>query len=136
MALVVEYHEELESDLLKQGVDLLDFWRGKITPRRMNLLIDHLPADSEAKAKARPREAVAESWSTEAYLQALLVDMFGAANFKNWQPLKRPSDAFDERDQADRAAAFLAAQAERNRQREAAEARVARNPTPTKRRSA
>lgn len=136
MALVVEYHEDLESDLLKQGVDLLDFWRGRITPRRMQLLVNTLPVSSRTFAKADPEMAAQASWTVGEYLQAVHIDMFGVANFKDYKPLTRPGDAQRELAAADRVARFLAEQAERNRAREAAEARAARKPTPTKRRRA
>lgn len=46
-ALLREHGEEIEADLLRvYGVDLLDLWRGRLTPRRLLVLIRGLPPGS------------------------------------------------------------------------------------------
>lgn len=45
--LLDEYGDEIEADLLRvYQIDLLDFYRGALSVRRLGLLIRHLPADS------------------------------------------------------------------------------------------
>lgn len=92
MKLIVEFHEELEHDLLPD-FDLLDLWRGRLSFRRLSLLIQRLPASSAFVAALDPDAAHAASWGIAEYQRALLIDLFGKANFQNWQPLERPADA-------------------------------------------
>lgn len=98
MALVCEYHEELENDLLKQDVDLLDLWRGRITFRRLATLIRHLPDDSLLIRAADPDRALLSSWGPAEYQRAMLLDLFGKANFQNWKPVPRPADVLNSRE--------------------------------------
>lgn len=45
--LLREYGEAIEADLLRHyGVNLLDLWRGRLTPRRLMVLIKGLPPGS------------------------------------------------------------------------------------------
>jgi hypothetical protein len=90
--LIVEFHEELEHDLLPD-FDLLDLWRGKLSFRRLSLLIQRLPASSAFVSAFDPDAAHVASWGIAEYQRALLIDLFGKANFQNWQPLERPADA-------------------------------------------
>lgn len=59
MALLRDYHEALEYDLQTVcGVDLLDFWRGLLSPRKLWVLIRNLPGESRfAHAFAATTEA-------------------------------------------------------------------------------
>lgn len=41
-----DYGEAIEADLLFRGIDLLDFYRGRITARRLYVLVDNLPPES------------------------------------------------------------------------------------------
>ncbi len=118
---------------MRQGIDLLDFWRGQITPRRMRVLLEHLPADALTLRKVHPKDAAIESWNVTDYLLARLIDMFGVANFKAYTPVTRPGEVFEARAEADRVAAFLQAQAERNRQREAEARKASMTPAKTRR---
>lgn len=96
VALVVEHHEELEYDLLPE-IDLLDAWRGRLSFRRLDVLIRHLATDSATFRAMDPDAAEAASWSTSEHLQALSVDLFGKANFKNYEPLERPHQRVEKR---------------------------------------
>lgn len=46
----MHYHAEIEYDLLSIGVDVLGFWTGQLSPRRLRVLLDHLPRTSAFKA--------------------------------------------------------------------------------------
>lgn len=48
-----EYGEAIEADLAFRGIDLLDFYRGHISPRRLAVLIDNLPPESATVARSR-----------------------------------------------------------------------------------
>lgn len=45
----MHYHEEIEYDLLVRNVDVLGFWKGQLSPRRLRILLDHLPRTSALK---------------------------------------------------------------------------------------
>ncbi|WP_202530722.1 MULTISPECIES: hypothetical protein [unclassified Streptomyces] len=60
------------------GLDLLDWHRGRLTSRRLALLIRHLPRDS---ATVRASEGEAAEWSVTDYLLAAVVDHLAAANW-------------------------------------------------------
>lgn len=92
MALVIEYHEELEHDLRGRNLDLLDLWRGRLSFRQIDLEIKHLPPGSLFFRTFDPDEAFAASWETSDYLLALLVDLIGKANFQQWKRLERPAE--------------------------------------------
>lgn len=95
--LLSEHHEALEYDLLTIcNVDLLDLYRGTLTPRRLWVLARHLPPDSQVKRVLDPEGALRESWRTTDYLLAVLVDRFSQVNFKNPTPVPRPDDLIAE----------------------------------------
>ncbi|WP_327354620.1 hypothetical protein [Streptomyces sp. NBC_01304] len=74
-----EHAEALEADLLRHyGVDLLDWHRGRLTSRRLAVLIRHLPRDG---AVAREAEGEAADWSVTDYLLAHAVDQLAEANW-------------------------------------------------------
>jgi hypothetical protein len=97
VALVVEHHEALELDLADRGVDLLDLWRGRLSPRRLELLIRDLPPTSRLVRSLDPDAAAANTWGTTEYLLAYIADLLGQANFQNYKPLQRPAEAAAEK---------------------------------------
>jgi hypothetical protein len=109
----------LEIDLLRQGVDLLDFYRGTLSARRLWLLIRHLPTDSALVRKAQP-ELAQYAWTPDGYVMADLIDVtLAVATGKFGKPYPRPAERIKNvRLQQDRFTA-LEEQAERNRLRDA-----------------
>ncbi|WP_244177599.1 hypothetical protein [Streptomyces atriruber] len=76
---VDEHAEALEADLLRfYGLDLLDWHRGRLSSRRLAVLIRHLPRDG---AVARETEGEAADWSVGDYLLAHAVDQLAQANW-------------------------------------------------------
>ncbi|MEU6826331.1 hypothetical protein ABZ921_37440 [Streptomyces atriruber] len=76
---VDEHAEALEADLLRfYGLDLLDWHRGRLSSRRLAVLIRHLPRDG---AVARETEGEAAEWSVGDYLLAHVVDQLADANW-------------------------------------------------------
>ncbi|MFI1681458.1 hypothetical protein [Streptomyces sp. NPDC020607] len=76
---VDEHAEALEADLLRfYGLDLLDWHRGRLSSRRLALLIRHLPQEG---AVARETEGEAAEWSVTDYLLAHVVDQLADANW-------------------------------------------------------
>jgi hypothetical protein len=118
------HHEALEIDLLGRGIDLLDFWRGRMTPRRLWLLIRSVLADPKSALyrEVDPDGAMAAKWSPTDWLLADLYDLtFRAAGGKNHTyPRPTREGLREQREQVERAAEryrALEAQAERsNRQ--------------------
>ncbi|MGW6457805.1 hypothetical protein ACWF94_18150, partial [Streptomyces sp. NPDC055078] len=77
--LVEEYAEALEADLLRYyGVDLLAWYRGELSSRRLSVLVRQLPRDS---AFAQAREGEAAQWSLTDHLLAAVVDHLAIANW-------------------------------------------------------
>ncbi|MFE1308560.1 hypothetical protein [Streptomyces sp. NPDC058755] len=77
--LVEEHAEALEADLLRHyGVDLLDWHRGRLTSRRVAVLVRHLPRDS---ALLRELHGEAAEWTTTDHLLAAAVDQLAEANW-------------------------------------------------------
>jgi hypothetical protein len=117
VALVIEYHEEIEVDL-HPDTDLLDFWRGTLSPRKLQLLIRNLRPDSAFFNAAAPDAARVAAWTPTDYLIADLFDITAKAHFRGPTPYPRPADQIKaEQERAERYAA-LAEQAERNRRRD------------------
>ncbi|MEU6127454.1 hypothetical protein [Streptomyces sp. NPDC047123] len=76
---VDEHAEALEADLLRfYGLDLLDWHRGRLSSRRLALLIRHLPREG---AVARETEGESADWSVTDYLLAHVVDQLSDANW-------------------------------------------------------
>jgi hypothetical protein len=80
---LVRHSEELETDLLMHfnGIDLKDFWTGKLSLRRLAILIHRL-------LKMHGRSAVSEavlgeqaSWSNIEYMLADIRDSIEAGNY-------------------------------------------------------
>lgn len=112
MRLVVEYHEELETDLLPHH-DLLDVWRGRMSWRRLELLIRHLPADSGLVRALNPDLAVVAAWTVETEVQAAIFDAIMHANFQDPQPFPRPQQQIEQRNRAEARRAALERQRDR-----------------------
>lgn len=99
-------------------MDLLDLWRGTLTPRKAALLALHLPAGSQTWISCGYDAA----WTDEAHMAANLFDVLQLAN---WQrgggkgdkpaPVRRPGEKSKAEAKkstiAARAAAFAARQA-------------------------
>lgn len=95
MAFVVEYHEELEADLLPEW-DLLDVWRGHLSWRRLALLIRILPASGAVVRAINPEAAAAAGMPPEGYVLMDIFDLFARAKFQNPQPYPRPAELLKE----------------------------------------
>lgn len=127
MALVVEYHEELEIDLLGQGVDLLDFWRGTLTPRRLDLLVKHLPPGSATLQAMDPDIARVAAWGptneqlADLYDVTVVAGRLTAKGGGALPPYPRPADALHAKRMEQARYAALEAQRERARARLAAD---------------
>ncbi len=91
-----KHGEAIEYDLMCRGIDLLDFFRGSITPRRMWVLIKGLVRDSSTNTS---RE-IGGPWDLETLLLAAAVDDIRLNNFilaavnspkgKNPLPMPKP----------------------------------------------
>ncbi|MFE7572418.1 hypothetical protein ACFU76_36690, partial [Streptomyces sp. NPDC057539] len=74
-----EHAEALEADLLRHyGLDLLDWHRGRLSSRRLAVLLQHLPRDS---AVARELHGEAAEWSPTDYLLAQVIDQLAESNW-------------------------------------------------------
>lgn len=63
----------LRADLQMYGLDLADVWRGRLAPRRVLDLVEHLPDDSALQAQTRGGRHH-RGWTVAAYLAAAAVD--------------------------------------------------------------
>ncbi|MFE2374857.1 hypothetical protein [Streptomyces sp. NPDC059398] len=59
-------------------MDLLDWHRGRLSSRRLSILIKHLPRDS---ATIRDTDGETADWAVTDYLLAAVVDHLAAANW-------------------------------------------------------
>ncbi|MFJ2646407.1 hypothetical protein ACIO1C_06725 [Streptomyces sp. NPDC087420] len=88
--LIDEHAEALEADLLRYyGTDLLDWHRGRLSSRRLAVLIQHLPRDS---AVARELHGESADWSVTEYLLAHVADQLAEANWM-FATVNRDEDA-------------------------------------------
>lgn len=62
-----EYAEDIEADLLYRGIDIFDWYQGKISSRRMWALITKLPEDSAFKSALR------DDWNIDQHLTAAVI---------------------------------------------------------------
>jgi hypothetical protein len=99
--LLTEYHEELEIDLHRQGIDLLDVWRGRLSLRRLELAIRHLPASSALVRAVDPDAAAMSEMPPVGYVLMDFFDLFARAKFQNPKPYPRPADVLRERQRAE-----------------------------------
>jgi hypothetical protein len=87
---VDEHAEALEADQLRHyGVDLLDWHRGRLTSRRLAVLVRHLPRDSST---LREIHGEAADWSAAEHLLAAAVDRLSEANWM-FATVNRDEDA-------------------------------------------
>lgn len=56
--------EEIEADLYFRGIDIFDWYRGKISDRRLLVLLRYLPEDSAFKSVMREHD-----WPLQEHLQ-------------------------------------------------------------------
>ena len=76
---MTEHAEAIEADLLRHyGVDLLDYHRGRLSARRLRVLIQHLPRDA-ALVRAVHGEDV--EWGLTEHLLATAVDQLATGNW-------------------------------------------------------
>jgi len=69
----------VEADLLRfYGVDLLDYHRGRLTARRLRVLIQHLPRDAALVRAVHGEDA---GWGLTEHLLAAAVDHLAAGNW-------------------------------------------------------
>jgi len=69
----------VEADLLRfYGVDLLDYHRGRLSARRLRVLIQHLPKEAALVRTVRGEEA---DWGLAEHLLAAAVDQLAAGNW-------------------------------------------------------
>jgi len=69
----------VEADLLRfYGVDLLDYHRGRLSARRLRVLIQHLPREA---ALVRAVRGEAAEWGLAEHLLATAVDQLAAGNW-------------------------------------------------------
>jgi hypothetical protein len=108
------YHEAIEFDLLERQIDLLDFWTGRMSARRLSVLLRGLPVDSAYRAAVRDdmtpeqrAEVVSTTdssrhgrWSLEAMLAARNGDLLSLLLWQNGggkgpqpEPFSRPGVA-------------------------------------------
>ncbi|MFK4070335.1 hypothetical protein [Streptomyces sp. NPDC029674] len=74
-----EHAEALEADLLRHyGVDLLGWYRGELSSRRLAVLVRHLPGDSAFRLA---HEGEVAQWSLTDHLLAAVVDHLAIANW-------------------------------------------------------
>jgi hypothetical protein len=78
LALIREHGDAIEADLAFRGFDLLDMWRGTLSPRRVDVLVRGLPPDSATRMAMNDREPL---WSRTDYI---LADVFDAVQGTNW----------------------------------------------------
>lgn len=78
MALIRLHGDAIEADLAFRGFDLLDMWRGKLTPRKVDVLIRGLPPDSATRMAMNEGEPL---WGRTDHILADLVD---AMNSNTW----------------------------------------------------
>ncbi|QIQ04689.1 hypothetical protein HA039_22520 [Streptomyces liangshanensis] len=71
------------------GTDLLDWHRGRLTSRRLAVLIRHLPRDS---AVARELHGESADWTVTEYLLAHVADQLAEANWM-FATVNRDEDA-------------------------------------------
>lgn len=71
LALIREHGDAIEADLAFRGFDLLDLWRGRLTARKVDVLIRGLPPDSATRIALNGRDPL---WTRTDHVLADLVD--------------------------------------------------------------
>jgi hypothetical protein len=76
---MTEHAEALEADLIRYyGVDLLDYHRGRLSARRLRVLIQHLPRDAALPRAVHGDDA---EWGLTDHLLASAVDQLATGNW-------------------------------------------------------
>jgi hypothetical protein len=76
---VTEHAEAIEADLLRYyGVDLLDYHRGRLTARRLRVLLRHLPREAALPAELHGDDA---RWGLPEHLLAIVGDQLALGNW-------------------------------------------------------
>jgi hypothetical protein len=101
VAALLEGHcDDIEADLAFRGIDIADYYRGSMSPRRLGVLLDHLPPESFLQTALRnaapddlpepdPSSAGRGTWSNDQLLLAALVD---GVNILAWQQVSMHSE--------------------------------------------
>ncbi|WP_251058867.1 hypothetical protein [Streptomyces sp. ISL-87] len=95
---IQEYQDELEADLLEFfHVDLLDLWRGRLSLRRVGVLIDSL---MKKPGRSTLLEAMDERtrWGESDYLLARISDALELSNFLFFKANAEDSDDLEQPD--------------------------------------
>lgn len=95
LVLLKDHGEAIEADLLREyGVDLLDLWRGRLSLRRVKVLVAGLSQDARLRREVSGPDA---DWNLTAHLLALAVDYLAImvwqksnAGVKSPSPLPKP----------------------------------------------
>ena len=121
-----EHGEAVEADFQRYyHLDLLDLWRGLITPRKAAVLVTQLPAGAQTWVACGYDNA----WTLTDHLTATLVDVLQIANWqragdskaKRPTPVKRPHDIRGDNAKAERMDARARAFLERQKRLQRAE---------------
>jgi hypothetical protein len=76
---VTQHAEAIEADLLRYyGVDLHDYHRGRLSARRLRVLIQHLPRDAALVRAVHGEDA---EWGLTEHLLAAAVDQLATGNW-------------------------------------------------------
>lgn len=122
MNLLDGYHEELEYDLLTlpSPIDLLDLYRGRLSTRRLWVIIRGLPMSSRLKRAINPEAAAEAEWTPTTYLLAEQIDFEHGVNHNKrlTTRIPRPGEAAAKRAEQEEAMRRLLELEERNRARE------------------
>ncbi|MFF1908621.1 hypothetical protein [Kitasatospora sp. NPDC058218] len=79
--MVQEFPDELEADLLEHfGIDLLDLWRGRLSLRRVHVLINSLMHKPGRSALLAAMDETTQ-WGTAEHLLARVSDALELSNF-------------------------------------------------------
>jgi hypothetical protein len=105
--------------MLRHGLDVVDFWAGRITVRRMSVIVGQLLADPGSALVRSIRDGEVP-WTSTDYLLADVFDLIAAANFKDPKPYPRPGDEKRAQELEDNRRRAQEEQRERIRQRERA----------------
>ncbi|MFD8018921.1 hypothetical protein ACFV6G_00590 [Streptomyces lavendulae] len=95
---VQDYQDELEADLLEFfGVDLLDLWRGRLSLRRIGVLINSL---MKKPGRSTLLEALDERtrWGESDYLLARISDALELSNYLYFKANAEDSDDLEQPD--------------------------------------
>lgn len=110
----------MEADFQRfYGLDLLDLWRGKLTPRKVSVLAVALPAGAVTWQLA----GVDSAWTTTDHLLAQVVDVLNGANWQRAggkdrdkpKPVLRPAEIHEARERQERVLARAKAFRDRHR---------------------